>query len=298
VVKVLVIVAALGLVTTACANPPANRASAVIRVVAAENFWGSLASQLGGARVKVTSVIDNPDTDPHDYEPTPADARGVASAAYVVLNGIGYDPWASQLVAANPVSNRRVLDVGRLLGKTTGDNPHRWYFPDDVERVTTQITADYKRLDPTHAAYFDLQRVKVVGLGLETYRDYLAGIKAIYAGTPVGASESMFAGIAASTGLDLKTPASFMAAISEGDGPTAADKKTVDAQIANHQIKVLVYNTQNSTPDVKRLVEEATAKHVPVVAITETPPAHTSFQDWQVRQLQELTDALAGATGR
>src|ERR1051326_5528159 len=104
--------AAAGLGASAAAAP----AGGVLSVVAAENFWGSIASQLGGDRVAVTSIITNPDTDPHDYEPTPADARTLASAKYVIVNGIGYDPWASKLIDANPVTGRAVLNVGDLVG--------------------------------------------------------------------------------------------------------------------------------------------------------------------------------------
>src|ERR1700757_4823553 len=110
-------------------------AAAQIHVVAAENFWGSIAAQLGGSRVQVTSVITSPATDPHDYEPTAVDARTLAGAQMVIVNGIGYDPWAPKLLAANPVDGRLVLTVGDLVGIKPGGNPHRWYSPTDVQRV-------------------------------------------------------------------------------------------------------------------------------------------------------------------
>ncbi len=125
-----------------------------LQVVAAENFWGSIASQIGGDRVKVTSIIVNPATDPHDYEPIAADARTIAGAQLMIINGIGYDPWASKLVTANPVSGRLVLNVGDLVGIQPGGNPHRWYSPPNVRSVIAQITADYSRLDPAGASYY------------------------------------------------------------------------------------------------------------------------------------------------
>ena len=124
-------------------------------LIAAENFWGSIASQVGGDRVKVTSIITNPKTDPHDYEPKPTDARTVASVRYVIVNGAGYDPWSEKLLNANPVSGRKVLNVGELVGKKEGDNPHLWYSPEYVMRVVDQITSDLKSLDTADAAYFD-----------------------------------------------------------------------------------------------------------------------------------------------
>jgi zinc/manganese transport system substrate-binding protein len=267
-----------------------------ITVVAAENFWGSLVQQLGGDRVQVTEIIDNPDADPHDYEPTPDDARRMATARYVILNGLGYDAWADDLLDANPSESRTVLDIGDLLGLKTGDNPHRWYFPDDVTRVVDRITSDLKSLDPTHASYYDQQHDLFTSTTLKPYRDLIADIRSKYANTPVGASESIATGLVEATGLDLKTPVSFLDATSEGNDPDAADKVTVDAQIADREISAFIYNTQNATPDVQRLVDAANDNGIPVVPVTETPiPAHARFQDWQTNQLQHLADALAQA---
>jgi zinc/manganese transport system substrate-binding protein len=274
-------------------------ASTVVDVVAAENFWGSLAEQLGGTHVKVTSVIDNPDADPHDYEPTAANARAMAGAGLAIINGVGYDAWAGKLVDANPAANRTVLTVGDLVGVQDGGNPHRWYNPDDVRKVIDQITADLKKIDPADAAYFDSQHETVLGTNLKAYFDVIAQIKSAYAGTPVGASESIFAMIAPATGLDLVTPAAFLTAISEGSDPTARDKATVDAQIKDKKIKVYVYNSQNATPDIQAQVAAAKKTRIPVTTITETlTPAGASFQDWQVAQLTALKQALATATGK
>lgn len=273
--------------------------SGAVRVVAAENFWGSIAAQLGGNRVQVTSVITSPATDPHDYEPTAADARTVASARMVIENGIGYDPWAPKLVAANPVSGRIVLDVGDLVGIKAGGNPHRWYSPANVQQVIDTIVADYSKLDPKDATYFERQRTRFETKGLAQYERLIATIRRKYHGVPVGASESIVAPLAQALGLDLLTPPSFLKAISEGTDPTAADRTTIDRQIAARQIKVWVYNSQNSTPDVARITDAARKQHIPVTTITETlSPASASFQSWQVRQLKALAAALHEATGR
>src|SRR6266568_298509 len=131
--------AAIGLSAAAVSAVVAATDGGSIQVVAAENFWGSIAAQLGGTRVHVTSVITNPATDPHDYEPTAADARTIAGAQMVIVNGIGYDPWAGKLIAANPVHGRAVLTVGNLVGIKPGGNPHRWYSPTDVQKVIDAI---------------------------------------------------------------------------------------------------------------------------------------------------------------
>jgi zinc/manganese transport system substrate-binding protein len=273
--------------------------SGKLQVVAAENFWGSIAQQLGGGRVKVTSIIDNPATDPHSYEPTASDARTVSSSQLAILNGVGYDGWASQLLAASPASGRVVLNVGSLVGVPTDGNPHRWYFPSDVYRVAGQITADYQRLDPTHAAYYAAQKHRFETVGLADYNRLRKQIRSRYAGVPVGYSESIFQGLGASLGLRLLTPYSFAKAIAEGTDPTPQDVATVDRQLTDRLIKVWVYNSQNSTPDVARLTALARGHQIPVATITETmSPAGASFEQWQVAELRSLAAALARATGR
>jgi zinc/manganese transport system substrate-binding protein len=270
-----------------------------IQVVAAENFWGSLAAQLGGRRVHVTSVITSPATDPHDYEPTAADARTIAGAQMVIVNGIGYDPWAQKLIDANPVHGRVVLTVGDVVGVKPGGNPHRWYSPANVQQVIAEIVRDYTKLDPKGVGYFEQQQASFETRGLSEYKRLIATVKRKYDGVPVGASESIFALMSPALGLKLLTPPSFLKAISEGTEPTAADKSTVDTQIAHRRIKVWVFNSQNSTPDVKRLTDAARRKGIPVTTITETlTPASATFQQWQSRQLQALAAALHRATGR
>jgi zinc/manganese transport system substrate-binding protein len=274
-------------------------AAAQIHVVAAENVWGSIAAQVGGDRVHVTSIIDNPATDPHDYEPSAVDARTMAGAQMAIVNGIGYDSWAAKLVAANPVKGRIVLTVGDLVGVKPGGNPHRWYSPTNVLKVTNAIVAGYTKLDPKDAAYFRAQEARFERKGLAEYERLIATIRRKYHGVAVGASESIFAALAPALGLRLITPYSFLKAISEGTEPTAADKTTIDHQIAKKEIKVWVVNSQNSTPDVARLTEAARRRHIPITTITETmTPASASFEQWQVRQLKALAAALAQATGK
>ena len=269
-------------------------AAAQIHVVAAENFWGSLAAQLGGNRVQVTSVITNPATDPHDYEPSAVDARTFAGSQMVIVNGVGYDPWAAKLIAANPVHGRVVLTVGDLVGIKPGGNPHRWYSPANVQQVILAIVRDYSTLDPKDAAYFARQKAQLETKGLAEYKNLIATIKRRFGGTPVGASESIFAPLAQALGLKLITPYSFLKAISEGTEPTAADTTTIDRQIAKKQIKVWVFNSQNSTPDVARLTDAARKQGIPITTITETlTPATATFQQWQERQLKALVLALA-----
>jgi zinc/manganese transport system substrate-binding protein len=277
----------------------ASSDSGKLNVVAAEDFWGSIAAQIGGDRVEVTDIITNPSADPHDYEPSAEDARTMAGSQLAIVNGIGYDQWATQLLDANSDSGRTVLAVGDLLGLEDGDNPHQWYSPSSVQRVIEQIVADYKRSDPGHAAYFDARRRRFEESDLANYHRLIDQIRSQYAGTPVGASESIFEPLAPALGLRLITPEGFMDAISEGTEPTPADKATVDHQIADKQITIWIYNSQNATPDVQRLNEDAKAAGIPIATVTETlTPEGASFQAWMTRELEGLRAALARGGGR
>jgi zinc/manganese transport system substrate-binding protein len=290
------VVCVVSLLTSACGLAgDATTSSGMVEVVAAENFWGSIASQIGGDRVHVTSIIDNPNTDPHDYEPTPNDARLIARAAYVIVNGAGYDPWASKLAAANPVASRRILVIAGLAGVQEGGNPHMWYSPDIVARVIERITYDFQTIDSAGAGYFDQHSSDFKAIGLKDYHETIAAIKQKYAGTPVGASESIVAYMAPAVGLNLITPPAYLKAISEGTDPSAADKVTVDQQVTQKRIRVFVFNSQNSSPDVQSVVDKAKAAGISVVQITETlTPATASFQEWQTNQLKALLTALGG----
>ena len=270
-----------------------------LQVAAAEDFWGSIAAQLGGSKVAVTSIIVNPDTDPHSYEPRASDAVAIARSQMTIVNGIGYDTWASKLLAAEGSSSRVVLDVGELLGLKEGNNPHQWYSPSSVQRVIGQIAADYRRLDPKDAAYFERRRAAYETVGLAEYNLLRSEIRARYAGVPVGYSESIFQPLGQDLGLKLMTPYSFVKAIAEGTDVSAADKQTVDRQAEDHAIDVWVYNSQNDTPDVQRVNQLARAAHIPITTITETlSPASDTFQRWQDAELTSLLAALHQATGR
>jgi zinc/manganese transport system substrate-binding protein len=282
-----------------CGSLPATSETHGVRVVAAENFWGSIARQLGGTHANGQSIITNPAQDPHSYEPTSADARTMAGAQLAIVNGVGYDPWAPKLLAANPVDGRDILTVGNLFGLKAGQNPHRWYDPVEVVQVASAISGALQRLDPKHASYYAQRLQSFDGTALAQYHALIAQIRRRYAGVPVGASESIFALLSPSLGLRLITPPSFMRAISEGTEVTAQDTATTESLLTSHAIRVWVYNSQNATPEIQRLNGLARAQRIPIATVTETlSPASDSFQQWQVHQLQGLEAALHRATGR
>jgi zinc/manganese transport system substrate-binding protein len=293
---VLTALAAVAVMLSACGSPAASGQPPMLQVIAGENFWGSIAVQLGGDKVSVTSIVSNPNADPHDYESSTSDARAFATADYVILNGAGYDDWGSKLLAANPNAHRKLLTVADLIHKKAGDNPHFWYDPTWVERVADAITDDYKAIDAADAGYFDQQRA-MFKIALRPYHMRIASIRSNFSGVPVGSTESILVYMAEALGLDLISPPEFMQAVAEGNDPPANAVAQFHDQVANRQIKVLVYNSQTSsnlTDSIKKLARD---EGIPIVGVSETlQPADATFQEWQDAQLLSLQNALnAGA---
>ena len=294
VIKVVLFGGFLSALLAACGTPATGGSgNGTLQVIAGENFWGSIAAQLGGSHVSMTSIVTNPNTDPHEYESSATDARAFATADYVILNGAGYDDWGRKLLSANPSPSRKVFTVADLLNKRAGDNPHFWYNPDWVDQVADKITADYRALDPANAGYFTQQR-EAFATALQPYHDAVAQIRAAASGIPVGSTESIFVYMAHALGVNLISPPEFMQAISEATDPPAQTVAQFQDQISRHQIKLLVYNTQTSTPITDNLRQLATRNGIPVVGISETiQPTTATFQEWQTRQLISLQAALS-----
>jgi zinc/manganese transport system substrate-binding protein len=293
-VRSLLLLLCLLPLAAACGAPSAARSGA-IQVVAGENFWGSLASQLGGSKVNVQSIVTDPNTDPHEYESSTTDARAFADSDLVILNGAGYDDWGKKLLAANSSAHRQVVDVAGLLGRKVGDNPHFWYQPDYVVRVADAVTARYKSIDAGDSGYFDQRRADLTA-ALKPYEDKIASIKKRFSRAPIGATESIFVYMAGALGLNLISPPEFMNAIAEGNDPSASSVAAFHDQIAANQIKVLVYNVQTSTAVTTNLRKLASSHHIPSVGVSETMPAGSSFQDWQLAQLQGLDAAFSSVS--
>jgi zinc/manganese transport system substrate-binding protein len=291
----LAVVTLLSTGLAACGAAPAGApgSGTALQVIAGENFWGSIAAQLGGSHVAVTSIVTNPNTDPHEYESSAIDARAFATADYVILNGAGYDDWGQKLLSGNPSQSRRVFTVADFLNRKAGDNPHFWYNPDWVEKVADRITADYQTVDSADSAYFTQQR-EALRSALKPYHDAIEHIRSTFSGVPVGSTESIFVYMAQALGINLISPPEFMQAISEGTDPPAQTVAQFQDQISHHQLKVLVYNTQTSTPITDNLKQLAARNGIPVVGISETvEPTTASFQDWQTKQLNSLRAALS-----
>jgi len=276
-------------------TPPATDTATqgpLITIIAGENFWGSLISQLGGNKVSVTSIVSDPNADPHEYESNADDAKIFATANYVILNGAGYDSWGDSLLSASSNPGRKVLIVAQLLGKKDGDNPHFWYSPDYVNQVIARMESDLIAVDPRDTDYFQAQ-YKTLQSNLAEYQNRIAGIKHAYGGTKVASTESIFVYLANAAGLNLISPPEFIDAVAEGNDPPASSVVEFEKQIKGNEPQVLVYNEQTVTPLTENMKKLAAEASIPTIGITETiQPPDASFQEWMNAQLLQLQNAL------
>jgi zinc/manganese transport system substrate-binding protein len=284
------IIVALALWCGQSSAPGAAPAGRII-VVAAENFYGDIVGQLGGDHVAVTSIISDPNVDPHEYESSARDAAAVANARLVIQNGLGYDAFMDRLMKASPNPQRRLIVVADLTGHHKGDNVHIWYDPPTIPKVAQTVYEALLQLDPGNATSFR-NWYRAFQASLPPLTQAIDGLRAQYAGAPVAATEPVFGYMAQATGLNVITPVAFQKAMEEGDDPPAAALAQMEDQLKQHQAKVLLYNTQTVSPITTRVQQLAKQAGVPVVGVSETEPPGKSFQQWMVSQLEEVRVAL------
>ncbi|MBV8471918.1 MAG: zinc ABC transporter substrate-binding protein [Hyphomicrobiales bacterium] len=264
-----------------------------VKVVAAENFYGDIAAQIGGANVAVTSILTNPDQDPHLFEASPDTAKALADAKIVVVNGVDYDPWMEKLLKANSAPGRKEVVVGPLVGRKSGDNPHLWYNPAYVTAAAKAIAADLGAVDPAHRADYDKGEAQFLD-SLKPLEAKIAAMRAKYAGQPVTASEPVFGYQAMLLGLKVHNE-KFALAVMNNTEPSASQVAGFENDLKGHKVKAMLYNAQASEPAVQRLVQMAKDNNIPVVGVSETEPANSTYQQWMVGQLDALDAALGGA---
>jgi len=284
--------ACVGPIVTTSSSTSSTSAPGAINVVAAENFYGDIVKQLGGSHVAVTSILSDPNVDPHEYESNIQDAKAISAAQLVIENSGGYDDWMDKLLSASP-SSRLLLKAFDIAQVKLPANEHVWYSIDNARTIAQAIAGDLKLLDPVGAATFD-SNLQTFDQSLQPLQQKISEIKAKYAGTPVGLTETIYLYQAVPEGLNVLTPFEFEKAIAEGNDPPADTVATANNQINNHQIKVLIYNEQTVTPVTTNLENAATAKNIPVVPVTETMPPGKTYQTWMLDQLNALETALGG----
>ncbi len=279
-------IALLAMVTVALAT------EGRIEVVAAENFYGNVAQQIGGDRVSVVSILHNPDQDPHLFEVSPAVIRQVAAAQVVVYNGAGYDPWVEQILSATAKPGRVAVVAADLTHRKSGDNPHLWYDPATMPAVARALATALSAADPPHKDDY-AARLTTFLASLAPLDAKIAAIRDKYAGAVVTATEPVFGNMAQALNLTMANER-FQLAVMNDTEPSARDIAAFERDLKDRKVRVLFYNKQAPTKLVQHLIELARAAKIPVVGITETAPAGSSYQDWMLMQLDETQRALAG----
>jgi len=262
-----------------------------ISVVAAENFYGDIVGQVGGDHVAVTSILSDPNVDPHEYETNAKDGAAVANARLVIQNGLGYDAFMDKLLAASPNPNRKLILVSELTGHKKGDNFHLWYDPPTIPKVALAVRDALIQIDPGSAtSYRNWHRAFEASMAPLTQT--IAALRARVAGMPVAVTEPVFSNMAQAIGLNVITPMEFQKAIEDGQDPPAAALARMEDLLKKREVKLLIYNTQTVSPVTTRVQQLAKKAGVPVVNVTETLPPGKSVQQWMLSQLEQIRAAL------
>ena len=270
----------------------AGAADGKLTVVAAENFYGDIARQIGGDKVDVVSILNNPEQDPHLFETTPGIVRQIADAQIVIFNGANYDAWMEKLLAAAPRPNRIVINAAQLTGAKPGDNPHLWYAPATMPAVAKAVTEAFGKTDAANANDYALRLVATLA-SFERINLRVALMKSKHAGQPVTATEPVFGPMADALGLTVRNQRFALAMMNDTE-PSARDVAAFENDLKGKKVKLLLYNKQVSEKLTLRLLDVAKKAKVPVVGVTETLPANMSFQDWMLGQLDAVDKALTG----
>ncbi|MBN9219853.1 MAG: zinc ABC transporter substrate-binding protein [Mesorhizobium sp.] len=270
------------------------RAEEKLNIVAAENFYGDLARQIGGSHVAVTSILSNPDDDPHLFETSPSTARTIADAKVIIYNGADYDPWMDKLLAASGKPDRTTIIAADLIGKKSGDNPHLWYNPATLPAVAKALAADLSKRDPTNAAHYNAN-LKIFQSSLEGIDKEISDVKKTYAGTEVTATEPVFGYMAEALGLKMLNY-DFQVTVMNNAEPSPTQVAAFENSLKDGSAKILFYNSQVTDEATTKLLDLARQNKVTVIGVTETEPAGQTIQTWFSGQIYAVQKALAART--
>lgn len=265
-----------------------------IHVVAAENFYGDIAQQIGGPTVKVTSILSNPDTDPHLFEASPSVARSLSDAQIVIYNGIDYDPWMADLLDASKAPDRKSIVVGDLIGKKSGDNPHVWYDPATMVALARAMKDALVAADPANQAEYE-KRLTAFEDSLKPVQDKIGELKRRSAGVLVTATEPVFGYMFDALGMVVRNEP-FQLAVMNDTEPSPSQIAAFEDDLKAGKVKLLVYNSQASDPLAERMLKLARAAKIPVVGATETEPPGSTYQAWMTKELVAVDKALPPLT--
>jgi zinc/manganese transport system substrate-binding protein len=287
--------AALALVAAGCGTGASASASGAgtINAIGAENEYANVLSQIGGRYVHVSSILNNPNTDPHTFEASPSVASEVSAATLIVQNGVGYDTFMNKIEAASPNAKRKVIVVQNLLGLPDDTpNPHLWYSPKTMPAAAKAMAAGLSALQPSHKAYFDANLAKFEA-SLTPWLNAIAQFKARYAGTPVAVTEPVADYMLQAMGMNIRTPFVFQADIMNGVDPSPQDISLENGYFTGHTVKVFCYNQQVVDALTTSIRMTALREGVPVVGVYETMPTPGyDYQTWMLAEIHAIEKAI------
>ena len=274
----------------------AKSAPARVAVIASTNVWGDIARRIGGDRVDVTSVISDPDQDPHSYEADPQNQLALSKAKVVVENGGGYDDFVDRMLKSGHNDSAEVINAVEVSGKTAPEggelNEHVWYDFPTVAEVAGRISAALAKADPGDAGAF-ARNAAAFKAKLAPLEAQEARIKKAHGGEGVAITEPVPLYMTEASGLVNRTPAQFSEAIEEGDDVSPRVLQESLALFSGKKVKVLVYNEQTSGPQTEKAEAAAKAAGIPVVPVTETLPKGKDYLGWMTDNVDALASALS-----
>jgi zinc/manganese transport system substrate-binding protein len=275
-------------------NASASSKSSVIDAVGAENEYANVLSQIGGKYVKVSSILNDPNTDPHTFEASASVAEEISRAQLIVQNGVGYDGFMNKIEAASPNTKRKVIVAQNVLDLPSDTpNPHLWYSPRTMPAVARVIAKDLERLDPSHSAYFQ-NNLKSFETSLQPWLRAIAAFKAKYPGTPVAVTEPVADYLLKAMGARILTPFVFQADIMNGVDPAPEDISLEEGFFTKHEAKVFCYNQQVVDSLTSTIKQTAISAKVPVVGVYETMPTPGyDYQTWMLAEVKALEAAIS-----
>jgi zinc/manganese transport system substrate-binding protein len=280
------------LLLAACGGPATPAAgSTTIPVVASTDVYGAIVRAVGGDRVSVTSLIDNPAADPHSFEAPPAAAAAVGRAKLVVVNGGGYDDFATRLAAGSPAT----VQLSGLAAPPGGElNEHVWYSLPTVKTLARRIADDLGAAEPATAAMFTAN-ADTFGTRIDGLVAKVDALRAAHTGERIAVTEPVPLYLTDAAGLVNATPPRFSEAVEEDADPPAATVAQTLALFTGNPVRALLVDGQTRTAVTDQVEQAARTAGVPVVEVGETLPAGVDdYADWMTSQV----DALASALGR
>ncbi len=267
-----------------------SSAYASVHIVAAENFYGEVAKQLGGPYVEVVSILHNPNQDPHLFTTSVSTAVAITKADMVSYNGADYDPWMKPLLAVTQKQNKHIIVVAELMHIKKGSNPHIWYMPETMLVYAREVVHHLSQLDPSHQAYFQ-QQFNTFNQSYQPLFGQIKQLKMRFGRTPVIATEPVFNYMADAIHLDMHGK-DFQINIMNDIPPSYSQTKKFEEDLQQHTVKMLIFNNQVINPSTEKMLVIAKKENIPVLGVSETMPAHVTYVEWMMKQLKQLDYSL------